>query len=52
MRKRVLNLEPYETPQISDLLVEVELGFAGTSVDEWAGGDEDGKVDEWDQWGD
>lgn len=49
MRKRVLNLEPYEAPQINYLLAEVELGFAGTSLGEDAGGDLDGKDDEWNQ---
>lgn len=49
MRKSVLSLEPYEAPQVDCLFAEVEIGFAGTSVGEDAGGDEDGKDDEWSQ---
>lgn len=51
MRKSLLNLEPYEAPQINYLLAEVELGFAGTGFEEDAGEDEDGEVDDWEQWG-
>lgn len=46
MRKSVLNLEPYEAPKIDYLLTMVEQGF---SVSESAGGDKDGKDDDWSQ---
>lgn len=49
MRKSVLNLEPYEAPQIDYLLTMVEQGFK-LSPGEGAGGDESGEDDNWDQW--